>query len=1056
MIYDTHTNKALGMQIPCALLRAVRLRGGGTAASVLKADDVEASFTKQFPCLDANNDRSVSEDEIKQYLATDQPESATILQALGVSPDEAAKVLINKFGKDGRIGCAPSHPPLARSERLRRSRFTFRVCRSRDEAHCTFRALRTLLPPTKGLTPHDFSGLWHEKLSAHLAGTREWAFSEIKAWLDAAPAAEISQLFWLMGGGGTGKSVLTVALHDRHFDRVVAWHYCRHDDPNASAPSSLLRSLAAMLCHRLPGYKEALGEAMLAEMVTDPKELFEALFETPLKKVTAPECALFIILDALDELPKESQKSLLAVVAGQLSQLPPWLKLFVTSREEPQITTALAKFKPKELRVDEAKNRADVEVFLRTIARQHVKGQLSMGDVEAAANQDFKIDITGKLAELQPAMDSSRVRARPQPTHRRNTPFGVCMCMCMCAYVCVSARSHMWRLPVSQAIYESAAAALRLKPGYNALLQIPDTRPELTQASDEFDTVYRQAEEARQKLRGAIADEWSEDEERKTLGKTPFFYPNEAKKRPWVDQAIDPGVKGKERALQKRDNDYEGHANRLKDLARITLVCNCCERMVAIVDELRNAGFKVLLIKNKYQSPTPMGYCDLNLIVEIELVEGVPYLAEVQINHSGMLAAKKEAHQFYERVRVQLPEICKASGADPDKLEAFIVGRLNTSALDAAVEALSAKAEGLFLYAYLLAKHLESEAAAGRTVDFAGLDALPAGLGEVYTVNFTRSFPNGKEDPMWLEARPLVELIAAAREPITQEMAAALLAWDNMKQQRILEATALLFPVRDGKFHVFHKTIVDWLTGEITDGSSVKERSEIFQVERKDGHATLAKGFIAWLETRTDTSMAYWLQHGIAHLCRADGHDAKAAEVYATDLALLRQRIDVGLIGSVAKDFLELRTCKGLDLTAPTEMRQFVGKYMDVLKREEGAAVLQLASQQPDDSCLFKVVRQSMQGILKWCNKPQQKDACVATLSHKSCVQALAVSTTRIIGGSGNSLFVYDAETEELLEELVGTSEVNSVAICDSLIVAGFKDVTIKVWDAGEPFQLLP
>ena len=42
MIYNTRTDKALGMQIPCTLLRAVRLRGGGTAASVLKADDVEA------------------------------------------------------------------------------------------------------------------------------------------------------------------------------------------------------------------------------------------------------------------------------------------------------------------------------------------------------------------------------------------------------------------------------------------------------------------------------------------------------------------------------------------------------------------------------------------------------------------------------------------------------------------------------------------------------------------------------------------------------------------------------------------------------------------------------------------------------------------------------------------------------------------------------------------------------------------------------------------------------------------------------------------------------
>jgi hypothetical protein len=86
-----------------------------------------------------------------------------------------------------------------------------------------------------------------------------------------------------------------------------------------------------------------------------------ALFETPLllSKVQAPERPLLVILDALDELPKESQKPLLAVIASQFSQLPPWLKLFVTSREEPQITRAFSSFKPKELRADEVKNRAD-------------------------------------------------------------------------------------------------------------------------------------------------------------------------------------------------------------------------------------------------------------------------------------------------------------------------------------------------------------------------------------------------------------------------------------------------------------------------------------------------------------------------------------------------------------------------------------------------------------------------------------------------------------------------------------------------------------------------
>ena len=179
------------------------------------------------------------------------------------------------------------------------------------------------------------------------------------------PSDAAAQLFWLMGGGGVGKSVLTAELLRRAHasNRVVAWHFCRHDNPQQSSPDALLRSLAAMLCARLPGYKEALGEVS-AELLkaTDPKELFAALFTAPLLKVESPETPSLIILDALDELPKQGQKPLLSVIAAQLSTLPPWLRLFVTSREEPQIKAALAKFEPKELRADEAKNRADVEV----------------------------------------------------------------------------------------------------------------------------------------------------------------------------------------------------------------------------------------------------------------------------------------------------------------------------------------------------------------------------------------------------------------------------------------------------------------------------------------------------------------------------------------------------------------------------------------------------------------------------------------------------------------------------------------------------------------------
>ena len=99
-------------------------------------------------------------------------------------------------------------------------------------------------------------------------------------------------------------------------------------------------------------------------------------------------------------------------------------------------------------------------------------------------------------------------------------------------------------------------AALEGTNGYAEVLAIPDNRPEVRQANDDFNVVYAQAEAARDLLRNALADEWFVDEERKRLGKTDFYYPVPAQKRAWVDQAIDPGIKGEPRSREKMKNDY--------------------------------------------------------------------------------------------------------------------------------------------------------------------------------------------------------------------------------------------------------------------------------------------------------------------------------------------------------------------------------------------------------------------------------------------------------------------------------------------------------------------
>jgi hypothetical protein len=208
-----------------------------------------------------------------------------------------------------------------------------------------------------------------------------------------------------------------------------------------------------------------------------------------------------------------------------------------------------------------------------------------------------------------------------------------------------------------------------------------------------------------------IADEWEADPNKATLR-----HPVQGTARAWVEFADSPGIKSEPRVSEKMKNDYGGHANKLKDLARLTLRFSSCSRMAhALAEGLKEAGVEVL--KNKYASPTPMGYSDLGIsCAGVVLPDVVRYVCEIQLNHVDMLEAKKEAHVYNEEVCKELPALCQGTKVDAGELVAFIVGRLSTASLDAAVDAHSAKAEGLFLFAYMLGQHLESEAKKGRAI----------------------------------------------------------------------------------------------------------------------------------------------------------------------------------------------------------------------------------------------------------------------------------------------------------------------------------------------------
>ena len=118
----------------------------------------------------------------------------------------------------------------------------------------------------------------------------------------------------------------------------------RHNKPQESEPISLIRSLCAYLCKYVDGFCHALSQTnpsmsngqtlkTIYTENTNAELLFKWLIYKP-AHFLGPRKPKFIILDALDELPRSTIGEFLDLMVNELSQLPPWLNLYVTSRDE--------------------------------------------------------------------------------------------------------------------------------------------------------------------------------------------------------------------------------------------------------------------------------------------------------------------------------------------------------------------------------------------------------------------------------------------------------------------------------------------------------------------------------------------------------------------------------------------------------------------------------------------------------------------------------------------------------------------------------------------------
>lgn len=154
-------------------------------------------------------------------------------------------------------------------------------------------------------------------------------------------------------------------------------------------------------------------------------------------------------------------------------------------------------------------------------------------------------------------------------------------------------------------VYEKARQRMRQDPGYEMVLGLEPIREKnLRQESQDFETVNTQAWAAQDLLKSIVASDWQLHPQNSSCQ-----VPVQNCAAAWVDQCLSPGVKSRQRSLEKVQADYGGDASRLKDCARMTLEYTDCARMAfAAGSEMDANGMTVVSLKNRYLYPTPLGY----------------------------------------------------------------------------------------------------------------------------------------------------------------------------------------------------------------------------------------------------------------------------------------------------------------------------------------------------------------------------------------------------------------------------------------------------------------
>ena len=378
---------------------------------------------------------------------------------------------------------------------------------------------------------------------------------------------------------------------------------------------------------------------------------------------------------------------------------------------------------------------------------------------------------------------------------------------------------------------------------------------------------------------------------------------------------------------------------------------------------------------------------------------------------------------------------------------------------------LAAKSNGVFIYARYAVEKINPQ----DTTTIEDLKQFPDGIEAFYESQFERLLGGTDFEPnslLW----SIIESVVAAEEPLHIKSLDELLNITNKRdRKRAVAKLSSLFPVRDHRLHVFHKSVKDWLVDEEREG-------EPFFVNLQPAHKRLGERCLTILkdvQNITDVFLArYAVKHIVAHLCkgnRDENHLADQARNIMFQFQWLLQRAKIGPLYGLVEDsnrifdcgvrdkaFLLLRNSfqlaqSGLAMDPRQISAQLVARLMGYEETEEEIGTL---------LSHVRAWKGPSGGKGWWCPMQQTFEPagtpCVGTFfghARKMSITSVAINNkgTKVISGSADTTVkLWNVRNGECIFTFEGHEDyITGVAFCKDgrKIASASEDGTLKVWD---------